>query len=178
MIPIKTWLSGKEKESKFKKALLNAVDESLNRILGETATQTVYFHLEQKYHLKLEDIPDNLEDFHFALERIFGIGALVIEKTIMENLYSQVSLNNKGLRLKYKDREQFTLINYIKDLRSICVKEGGIIMHETEAFVIYDEKWNPIVYVIPRDELTPQQMRALMEIFKGTDNEDVGEWEI
>lgn len=113
-----------ESHNEFRKALLKAIDKSLNQILGESATQTLYFHLEQKHHLKREGIPDNLEDFRFTLEKIFGIGALVIEKTIMENLYSQLSLNNESLSLKYENKEQFNFIGYITDLRSIYIKEA------------------------------------------------------
>jgi len=119
---IEARLSVKEEDYKFKRALLEAIDKSLNKILGETATQSIYFHLEQDHHLKREDIPNNLEDFLLNLQRIFGTGALVIEKTIMENLYSQLSLNNKNLSLEYKDKEQFNFIDYITDLRSISVK--------------------------------------------------------
>jgi len=122
---IEAQLSVKEESfNEFRKVLLETIDKSLKQVLGETATQTIYFHLEQKHHLKREDIPDNLEDFRFTLEKIFGIGALVIEKTIMENLHSRLSLNNKNLGLKYESKEQFNFIDYITDLRSICVKEA------------------------------------------------------
>jgi len=122
---MKTSLSVKEEDyKKFMGALLEAIDESLNQVLGEAATQTIYFHLQRKFRLKREDIPENLEVFGFALEGIFGIGALVIEKTIMENLYSRLSLKNKNLRLKYENAEQFNFINYITDLRNIGVKEA------------------------------------------------------
>jgi len=82
--------------SEFKRGLLEAMDEGLNQVLGEAATRTIYFHLQRKFRLKREDVPENLEVFGFALERTFGIGALVIEKTIMENLYSRLSLKNKN----------------------------------------------------------------------------------
>lgn len=44
----------------------------------------IYLFLEEKRHLKIEDIPNNLEDFQVTLNEIFGRGALLIEKTIME----------------------------------------------------------------------------------------------
>jgi len=122
VLSVEPQLSIKDENHKFKRALLEAIDKSLNKILGKTATQAIYFHLEQDHHLKREDIPDNLEDFLFNLQRIFGTGALVIEKTIMENLYSRLSLNNKTLSLEYKDKEQFNFIDYITDLRTICVR--------------------------------------------------------
>jgi len=82
----------------------------------------------KRHHLKREYIPDNLEDFQFVLEKIFGFGAHVIEKAIMENLYSRLILNNKEICLKYKNKEQFNFIYYIKDLRSICLNGGRTVI--------------------------------------------------
>ena len=45
-----------EEDYKFKRVLSEAIDESLNQTLGESASQTLYFVLE-KHHLKKEDIP-------------------------------------------------------------------------------------------------------------------------
>ena len=104
-------------EEKIKRCLLEAIDESMVHILGETATQAIYFYLEHDEHLKREDIPDNLEKFVSALEKVFSVGALVIEKTIMENLYSRLSPKNKNLRLRYETKEQFNFIDYINELR-------------------------------------------------------------
>jgi len=114
-------IAKRELEEEFKRYLLEAIDESMVHILGETATQAIYFHLEHNEQMKLEDIPDNLEKFVSALERVFSVGALVIEKTIMENLYSRLSFKNKKLSLRYETKEQFNFIDYINELRSICI---------------------------------------------------------
>lgn len=114
-------IAKRELEEEFKRYLLEAIDESMVHILGETATQAIYFHLEHNEQMKREDIPDNLEKFVSALERIFSVGALVIEKTIMENLYSRLSFKNKKLSLRYETKEQFNFIDYINELRSICI---------------------------------------------------------
>lgn len=120
VIPIETSLAVKEEDySEFGKVLLGTIDKSLNQILGETATKAIYFNLEQIYHLKREDIPNNLEEFQFTLERIFGIGALLIEKAIMKNLYSRLCLKNKNLSLKYKNKEQFNFTHYVLDLKRL-----------------------------------------------------------
>lgn len=132
VFPIKAPLSvKKESYNEFKKVLLKAIDESLNKVLGGIATQTIYFYFGQEHHLKPEDIPDSLENFLFTLERIFGIGALIIEKIIMENLYSRLSLNNKNLSFKYKNKEQIGFINYVNDLKklTICTREEVIQNH-------------------------------------------------
>ncbi len=109
----------KESEKGLKKCLLQTIDESLNQVLGGIATQKIYLFLEEKHHLKIEDIPNNLEDFQVTLNEIFGRGALVIEKTIMEKLYSRLSISNEKVSLRYENKEQFNFVNYINDLKSL-----------------------------------------------------------
>lgn len=105
----------------IKKHLLVAIDEGLNQVLGNITTKSIYCFLEQKCHMKPEDIPNNLEKFQVTLKEIFGTGALIIEKTIMENLYSQFSSTHKKISLKYKNKEHFNLINYVNGLKSIII---------------------------------------------------------
>lgn len=124
MLKAREVITKRELEEEFERCLLEAIDESMVHILGETATQAIYFHLEHNEQMKREDIPDNLEKFVSALERVFSVGALVIEKAIMENLYSRISAKNKKLSLRYETKEQFNFIDYITDLKSIYVKEG------------------------------------------------------
>ena len=75
--------------------------------------------------LKLHEIPlerwasKKLEDFQVTLNENFGVGALVIEKTIMENLYSRLSISNEKVSLKYENKEQFNFVNYINNLKSL-----------------------------------------------------------
>ena len=109
----------KESEEELKKCLLQTIDEGLNQILGGIVTQKIYLFLEEKHHLKIEDIPNNLEDFQVTLNEIFGRGALLIEKTIMENLYSRLSISNEKVSLRYKNKDHFNFINYINDLKSL-----------------------------------------------------------
>lgn len=122
------------REEEFNKILLNAIDQGMNRILGEAAAQSIYFYLQRDEHLRREDIPNNLEKFLFTLERIFSVGALVIEKAIMENLYLRLRQRNKNLVLKYKDTEQFNFISYINDLKGSnkFLVEGNMPLREPE----------------------------------------------
>lgn len=113
-------LEGRKEE--FNKILLYAIDEEMKRILGTVTTHTIYLHVEQNEHLKPDDIPNNLEKFVSTLERIFNAGALVIEKAIMKNLHSRLSLKNETLNLKYKSEEQFNFINYVNDLEKYHTK--------------------------------------------------------
>lgn len=105
------------REEEFNKILLDAIDQGIKRILGGAAAQSIYFYLQHDEQLRRADIPNNLEKFLFTLERIFSVGALVIEKAIMENLYLRLRRRNKNLVLEYKDMEQFNFIGYINDLK-------------------------------------------------------------
>ena len=91
-------------ENGLKKQLLLAIDDGLSQVLSESGTKTIYCFLEQKYHMKPEDIPNNIERLRVTLKEVFGTGALIIEKTIMENLYSQFNRTNKKIRLKNKNK--------------------------------------------------------------------------
>lgn len=107
------------RKEEFDKILLCAIDEEMKRILGETATQAIYFHL----HLKRKAIPNHLEEFLLTLERIFNVGALVIEKAIMENLYRHLSRNGSP-RVKLQNAEQFNCIEYVNALKKSMIRES------------------------------------------------------
>ena len=62
------------KASEFDKLLMSAIDEALNS-LGESVKQSIYFHIEHKFHVARNEIPENLEEFQGGLEKIFGTGA-------------------------------------------------------------------------------------------------------
>lgn len=96
-----------EKENEFEKLFMESVDEGL-KVLSESGRQMVFFHLEKSYSIKRQDIPKKPEAFAKGLEKIFGVGALVIEKLILENLYSK-------LGLKHEEKEHHTFVDYSKE---------------------------------------------------------------
>ncbi|MGB9135567.1 MAG: hypothetical protein WCC63_08335, partial [Candidatus Bathyarchaeia archaeon] len=63
---------------KFKKLLLEAVEESLST-LGETPKQAIYYHLKEAFKIGRQEIPDKIDEFVFAIEDIFGQGAKLLE---------------------------------------------------------------------------------------------------
>jgi len=106
-------------QHEFNRVLLSVIDESLNQILGENSTRFIYSFLE-KHNLRKEDIPDNLEELHYVLKKIFDLGAYVIEKVIIEKLYSRRSPDKK-IEIKYESPEQFNLAIYVKSLKKIAL---------------------------------------------------------
>jgi hypothetical protein len=83
----------------FDKILLRAIDEALNS-LGESVRQSIYFHIENKFSVARNEIPEKLQEFQEGLKEIFGAGAQIIEISIMKNLHigcPRLTVKNKKL---------------------------------------------------------------------------------
>jgi len=81
--------------SKRGEELNKVVDNVLNQILGQEATQIIYDFLETNHSIQRHEIAEKLDSFNQALEAYLGAGAVVIEKIIMENLQlSQLEESN------------------------------------------------------------------------------------
>ncbi len=73
----------------FKKLLQEAIDETLSS-LGDSSKQALYFHLEKNFRIKKQDIPNKIEEFTNAIEKIFGDGAKILEIQMIKRLYEKV----------------------------------------------------------------------------------------
>ena len=73
---------------RFRRLLLEAVDDALSS-LGDSVRQAIYFHLERKFNIKKQEIPNKIEEFADAIEEIFGLGAKLVEIRIMKSLYEK-----------------------------------------------------------------------------------------
>jgi|RifCSP19_3_1023858.scaffolds.fasta_scaffold157030_1 hypothetical protein len=79
----------KSGEDKFKAAVIEAVDESFASC-SKLNKQAIYFHLENAFKIKKEEIPNQIEDFADAIEHMFGVGAKLIEIRIIEALHNRI----------------------------------------------------------------------------------------
>lgn len=104
------------KNSEFDELLLSAIDETLSS-LGESVKQSIYFHIEKKFNVAKDEIPQKLEEFQGGLEKIFGAGAQFIEILIMKNLYSKV-----GFALKIAG-EKVEFVRYVDAVREAFRKK-------------------------------------------------------
>ncbi len=102
----------------FDKLLLSAIDEALNS-LGESVRQSIYFHIENKFNVTRNAIPENLEEFQGGLEKIFGTGARFIEILIMKKLHSKI-----GLPLKIEG-EQLEFVKYVDAAKEGFLKKNA-----------------------------------------------------
>jgi hypothetical protein len=106
------------KSKDFDKLLLNSIDEALLS-LGESARQSIYFHIEKNFKLKREEFPQNLDSFQLSLERIFGIGSRFIEILIMKNLYAKIS---RPMHMEHN--EQLEFLKYVEAARQDFCENG------------------------------------------------------
>ena len=75
----------------FEQILLEAVDEVWSTI-GEGIQTSIYVSLESKFKIKKHEIPQRVNEFLDALNRIFGKGSRYLEILLMKSLQSKMKL--------------------------------------------------------------------------------------
>lgn len=84
----------KRGQSKFNTVLAQAVREGLDSI-GPSISDAVLFHLQRTEAVCFDTYFVDIEAFDDGLKRIFGYGAQVIEKRILEVLYVKLEAPRK-----------------------------------------------------------------------------------
>ena len=96
--------------SVFERIVEDTVDEALSS-LGNYCKQAIYLCLETRFNIKKEDIPNRIDDFANALEKMFGESSKLIKIEVMRLAYSKIRIVRSPTR---KDALLFT--DYIKAL--------------------------------------------------------------
>lgn len=96
-------------QNNLRKILLEAVEEGLSS-LGDSPKQAIFFHLEASFEISKDNIPANLTDFSKALEKIFGPGAVYLEKLIAKRLYEK-------LGLEFQEAENWDFLGYVNNAK-------------------------------------------------------------
>jgi len=109
-------VSDSRRPNEFKSIFLQAIDKGL-LVLGGSVGDSIFYYLESKYHLRREQVPEQIEDFHMALEGLFGGGATVIEKLIARNLCD-------GLGVCFEEHDNWTLLDYVSHARKVANASG------------------------------------------------------
>jgi len=94
--------------------LLSAVDETLKQVFKEEGVEVIYSFIENKCHLKRDEIAQKPEDFSAGLDRLLGSAAPVMEKLILQKLYDK-------LGLEFVEKDGFEFSGYVRELRERCV---------------------------------------------------------
>jgi len=84
----------KQRPSRFNTVLAEAVHEGLNSI-SPSVPSVVFFYLKKNAAIQSDRYIDSPEAFDEGLKKIFGFGAKVIEKKILEILYVKLEIPRK-----------------------------------------------------------------------------------
>jgi len=76
--------------------LMLAVEEGLS-ILGKDVAPIIFYHIDNTFGLKTQDVLKEPDSFVKALEAIFGCGAATIEKLIVLSICANIGLNPKSV---------------------------------------------------------------------------------
>jgi len=107
----------------FEKLLLEAIDEGMSSLCG-SSKQVIYSLLENTFNIRRRDIPYKIEDFANAIEKIFGLGAKVLETLIMERLNEKV-----GHKIEYpQEPKELIFTEYVMAARRSFLKKRNMLM--------------------------------------------------
>lgn len=104
----------------FEKLLLETIDDALSS-LGDSAKQSIYFHIENNSKIAKNDIPYHIEDFADGLEKIFGLGAKFLEILIMKKLYEKV-----GQPLDWNESKELGFVEYVTAAKQSFLKKKKV----------------------------------------------------
>ncbi len=102
-------------EQEFNELFLASIDEALSS-LGTGAKTAIYFHLEQKFNIKKQEIPSRIDSFTEALEKIFGLGSKNLQVMFMEKLHVKLKGKCKSIKL-----QEFTFPKYVEAIKQTLV---------------------------------------------------------
>ena len=99
-------LSDPRQDARFGSAVLGAVDDGL-LVCGEAVRIVLYYFVEAKYHVRREQIPDRIEEFHKAIGELSGYGGRVTERLIAKSLCSRLGLD-------FVEHKEWSLVEYVR----------------------------------------------------------------
>jgi PAS domain S-box-containing protein len=110
-------------DDQFNKLLLAAIDDTFSSV-GESAKTAIYFHIENKFNIKKEDIPSSIEKFSEALDQLFGIGSKPLQKIFKQQLKTKLKTNSQ-----ITDEESLDLDSFVREIRKVT---GASATSETD----------------------------------------------
>ncbi|UCH32745.1 MAG: hypothetical protein JSV05_05070 [Candidatus Bathyarchaeota archaeon] len=102
-------------KDEFDKSLIQTIDIKLKHVFGEAGTSVIYNYLKSALSLPQNEIPKKLDVFTEGLTRFLSSGAMVVEKVILIDLYSEFGQ-------EFHSREGFKFVDYVNELKAALVK--------------------------------------------------------
>ena len=90
------------------------IDGVLREIFGDEGALLIYKYLENRYSLRQDEFVEKIDVFAEGLEDFLSSGAYVIEKNILEAIYSSYGLPR---RLEFEKRIEQDFVSQMRMLR-------------------------------------------------------------
>lgn len=104
------------REDAFERSLIKTIDMQLKQVFGDTGTSVIYNYLQSAFSLRQDDIPKKLEIFSEGLDKFLSSGARVVEKIVLDRLYSDFGK-------QFQAKEGYRFVDYINELKK-AMKEN------------------------------------------------------
>ena len=91
------------------------VDRVLKGVFGEEATRLIYGYLESNYSVKRCEIAEKIDVFAKGLEEFLNSGAYVVERKILDDMYSSYGLLRRFELERMQEEQDF--VGQIRVLR-------------------------------------------------------------
>ncbi|MBS7625269.1 MAG: hypothetical protein QW502_02720 [Candidatus Bathyarchaeia archaeon] len=108
-------MSREEIEEQANKIISEVAEEVMLNIFGRKALNGIIRAMREKYLLDLSEMPERPYIFSEALRRIIGVGSVIVEDLIIENLHARV-----GLEFRWKKGYGFT--EYINEIKNFIMQ--------------------------------------------------------
>jgi len=102
------------RNKKLDKTIMKAVDDSLS-FYGSQCKESTYLQLDKTYHIKPGEIPEKIEEFAAAIEKIFGAASYLIEMKIIKELHDKIP----GF-VHFPRSDGLVFADYMRNLRYYC----------------------------------------------------------
>ncbi len=101
-----------QESKKAEDKIFKIVDRVLRQVFGGEATAFIYKYLEKNYSLRRSEIPEKIDVFAKGLEDFLSSGAYLVERKILNDIYSSYGLLRR-IELE-RSREEYDFANQIK----------------------------------------------------------------
>jgi len=90
------------------------IDRVLTQVFGKEATNLIYKYLERNHSVRRDEIAEKIDAFAKGLEEFLSSGAYVVERKILEDVYSNYGSIHK---LEFKSQPNCDFVNQIRTLQ-------------------------------------------------------------
>lgn len=80
-----------------REAFLSILDRALDTF-STSVRAVVYYELEKSFGVKREDVPQKPELFVDTVDRLFGVGAVIVKRALMKELIANTGIKDLGAK--------------------------------------------------------------------------------